>query len=106
MTSSKCQVAFLGVGAAAQPYLDALARRADVVLTAVCDVDRRAAEQTAAGWGAAVVPHAEGMFDSAPPDALWICLPPHLQTSAVQQAAQRRIPFFIVPPGATDFSGA
>src|SRR5437763_14879272 len=95
-------VAFYGAGALAQPYLDALARRRDARVVALCDLDRRAAEQTAAGWGARVFLSYQAMLQEAAPDALWVCVPPALQGDVLLQAAARRIPFFVVPPGAAD----
>jgi predicted dehydrogenase len=100
------RLAFYGAGPLAQPYLDALARRADVQVTAVCDLDRRAAEQTAAGWGAQVFLSYEAMLEEAAPEALWVCVPPHLQGDVLLRAAERRIPFFVLPPGADSFERA
>jgi predicted dehydrogenase len=99
-------LAFYGAGDLAEPYLDALRARPDVQLRAVCDVDRRAAEQTAAGWGAQVVLSYEAMLRDVEPDALWVCVPPHLQGDVLLNAALRRIPFFVVPPGAVDYERA
>jgi predicted dehydrogenase len=99
-------IAFYGAGREAQPYLQALARRADVTVTAVCDPDRRAAEQTAAGWGAQVFADYETMLPAVQPDALWVCLPPHLQGEVLPKAAELRIPFFVEPPGALDYERA
>jgi predicted dehydrogenase len=106
MTQRCFQVGFFGVGAPAQPYLEALARRPDVALTAVCDPERRAAEQTAAGWGARVFPQYEMLLDEGRPEALWICVSPRLQDGAVQQAIERQVPFFCVPPGAASIESA
>jgi predicted dehydrogenase len=99
-------LAFYGAGPAAQPYLDALARRADVAVTAVCDLDRRAAEQTAAGWGAQVFLSYEAMLEEAAPAALWVCVPAHLQGDVILRAAESRIPLFIAPPGAASYERA
>ncbi len=99
-------VAFYGAGPLAQRYLDVLARRPDVDVAAVCDLDRRAAEQTAAGWGARVYLSYEAMLEEATPDALWICVPPHLQGDVLLRAAERGIPFFVEPPGAVDHARA
>jgi predicted dehydrogenase len=100
------KLAFFGAGPLAEPYLDALRRRRDVQVTAVCDLDRRAAEQTAAGWSARVFLSYEAMLEEAQPDALWVCVPAQLQGDVLLRAAQRRIPFFVVPPGAVDFEHA
>ena len=93
-------IAFYGAGEQARPYLDALARRPDVRLCGVCDLDRRAAEQVAAGWEAQVFLSYEAMLQDACPDALWVCVAPHLQGDVLLRAAEQRIPFFVDPPGA------
>jgi predicted dehydrogenase len=99
-------LAFYGAGDLARPYLDALGRRPDVQVTAVCDVDRRAAEQTAAGWGARVYLSYEAMLEEARPDALWVCVTPSLQGDVLLRAAERGVPFFVEAPGAVDFGRA
>jgi predicted dehydrogenase len=99
-------VAFYGAGERARPYLDALARRADVRVAAVCDLDRRAAEQSAAGWGAQVFLSYEAMLNEARPDALWVCVAPHLQGDVLLKAAEQAVPFFVEPPGAMDYERA
>jgi predicted dehydrogenase len=100
------EVAFYGAGPLARPYLEALGRRPDVHVQAVCDVDRRAAEQTAAGWGARVFLSYEAMLEEAAPNALWVCVPPHLQGDVILRAAERAIPFFVEPPGAVTYERA
>jgi myo-inositol 2-dehydrogenase / D-chiro-inositol 1-dehydrogenase len=97
------RVAFYGAGEQARPYLDALARRADVQLAGVCDPVRRAAEQVAAGWGAPVFLDADSLLEQALPDALWVCVPPDLQRDVIRKAATRRTPFFVDPPGAPNY---
>jgi predicted dehydrogenase len=99
-------VAFFGVGRQAQPYLQALARRPDIAVTAVCDHDRRAAEQTAASWGAQVFLTYEALLQEARPQALWVCVAPDGQGDVIQQATELRIPFFIEPPGALNYERA
>src|SRR5438046_6849758 len=95
-------LAFLGAGPLAEPYLDALRPRHDVNVTAVCDSDRRAAEQVAAGWGAKVFLNYEALLRESQPDALWICVPSHLQGDVLLKAIERQIPFFVCRPGAAD----
>src|SRR5262249_6226487 len=99
-------IAFYGAGEAARPYLDALARRGDVQLVGVCDLDRRSAEQVAAGWGAPVFLRSEAMLQEISPDALWVCVPPSLQGDVLPRAVEKRVPFFVQPPGATDHERA
>jgi predicted dehydrogenase len=100
------KLAFYGAGDQARPYLEALGRRSDVQVTAVCDLDRRAAEQTAAGWGARVYLSYEAMLEEARPDALWVCVAPPLQGDVLLKAAGRGIPFFVEAPGAVDYERA
>lgn len=99
-------IAFHGCGPRARPYLDALARRADVKLAAVCDIERRCAEQVAAGWGASVYLGYEALLDETTLDALWVCVPPHLQGNVLKKAIERKLPFFVEPPGAMDYEHA
>jgi predicted dehydrogenase len=99
-------VAFYGAGERAQPYLAALAQRSDVQVTALCDVDRRAAEQSAVGWGARVYLSYEAMLQEARPDVLWVCVAPHLQGDVLLRAVEQSIPFFVEPPGAMNFERA
>src|SRR4051812_39587564 len=98
--------AFYGTGERAQPYLRALARRADVRVTAVCDPDRRAAEAVAAGWGAGVFASGEAMLREARPDVLWACAPPHRLGDVLLRAVEQGVPFFVEPPGAPDYAAA
>jgi predicted dehydrogenase len=99
-------LAFYGAGDRARPYLVALGQNPNVQVAAVCDLDRRAAEQTAAGWHAQVYLSYEAMLEEVRPDALWICVPPHLQGDVILKAAERNIPFFVEAPGAVDYQRA
>jgi len=99
-------VAFYGAGARARLYLDALARRSDIQVAAVCDLDRRAAEQSAAGWGARVFLSYEAMLEEVLPDALWVCVAAPLQGDVLLRAAAQGVPFFVEPPGAMDHERA
>jgi predicted dehydrogenase len=100
------RVAFYGAGEQARPYLDALARRADVQLVGVCDPVRRAAEQVAAGWGAPVFVSVDDLLEQGLPDALWVCVSADSQGDILRKAATRRIPFLVDPPGAATFESA
>src|SRR5213082_2852187 len=100
------RIAFYGVGDRARPYLNALSRRRDLSVAGVCDLDRRAAEQVAAGWEAQVFLSYEAMLQDASPDALWVCVPPHLQGDVLLRAVEQRVPFFVAAPGAMDHDRA
>lgn len=100
------QLAFIGAGALAEPYLDALRSRRDIALAGVCDSDRRTAEQVAAGWGARVFADAVSLLRDLRPDAVWVCLPARQQGEVMLRVAEAKVPFFAVPPGAVDFERA
>jgi predicted dehydrogenase len=46
------------------------------------------------------------MLQEVRPEALWICVDPHLQGDVILKAAELGIPFFVEPPGAMDFARA
>jgi predicted dehydrogenase len=98
------RIAFFGAGDEAQPYLRALSRRADVEMMGICDADQRAAEEIAAGWGARVHADPTALLGEAP-EAAWICTQ-FRQGELALECAQRRIPFFVIPPGSSDFERA
>ncbi len=100
------EIAFYGAGSRAQSYLDVLARRTDAKVVAVCDVERRLAEQVAAGWQAQVYLSYEAMLRERRLDAIWICVAPHLQGDVILRAVEARVPFFVEPPGAIDYERA
>lgn len=100
------KVAFYGTGSRAQPYLNSLQRVPGVELTSVCDLDRHSAGAAAVPWNARVFLSYEAMLDETRPDALWVCVEPQLQSDVIVKAAELKIPFFILPPGAIDFEHA
>lgn len=99
------RIAFYGVGERAEPYLRMLARRPGIDVIGIWDNDLRIAEETAVGWKARVQPDAAALLADAP-EAVWICAPASHQGDMALQCAQRRIPFFAVPPGCVDFERA
>jgi predicted dehydrogenase len=99
-------IAFYGAGERARPYLDALGQRRDVEVVAICDLERRTAEQVAAGWQARVFLSYEAMLGETRPDALWVCVEPALQGDVLLRAIELGIPFFVEPPGAVDYERA
>jgi predicted dehydrogenase len=99
-------VAFCGVGDLARPYLQALGQRTDVQVSAVHDIDPRAAEQVASRWGAKVVADVPSLLRGSDVQAVWICTPAHEQGEILEQVVAQRLPFFIEPPGAQDYAQA
>src|SRR5262245_7618673 len=104
--SKPLAVAVFGVGPPAQPYLAALQNRNDVLVIAVGDADPNAAVEAAAVWSARVWPDPEPMLKEEAPEALFAFAPPQQLGSALELAARQRIPFFVVPPGVSDWPAA
>lgn len=100
------QLAVYGADELAEPYLNLLARRADVRIRAVCDPLPRLAEQAAAAWGARVHAHYATMLREEKPDALLVAVPARALGDVLIQAAAHRIPFLVEPPGAVDWDSA
>jgi predicted dehydrogenase len=106
LVDMETRIAFFGTGELARPYLRALSKRTDVRVVGVCDPDPRTAAEAASGWAAKVYPHFEPMLKETSPDALWVCVPPRMQSDVLRLAADLRIPFFVEPPGAANFDAA
>jgi myo-inositol 2-dehydrogenase / D-chiro-inositol 1-dehydrogenase len=82
------RVAIIGAGWIAADHLAALAKRPDVQVAAVCDIDRTRAERLAPA-GAAVYERWEDALEREAPDAVWVCTPPltHVEPTVAALAA-------------------
>jgi myo-inositol 2-dehydrogenase/D-chiro-inositol 1-dehydrogenase len=90
------RVGILGAGWIAADHAAMLARRDDVEVVAVCDLDRDRAEQLASG--AAVYERWQELLDRERPDALWVCLPPLLHREPTVAALGRGIHVYLEKP--------
>src|SRR5215472_749148 len=89
----------LGAGWIGQRHAEALARRGDVVVTAVCDLDTgRAARVAELAGGARVFADWREMLDGADLDALWICTPPRAHAAPAVAALDRGLPLYLEKP--------
>ncbi|MDA8286125.1 MAG: Gfo/Idh/MocA family oxidoreductase [Actinomycetota bacterium] len=91
-------VAVVGAGWMAGQHLKELARRDDVEIRGVCDVDRARAEAAAAPHGARAFDHWAGMLDAVQPDAVWVCTPPATHVEVALGALDRGLPVYLEKP--------
>jgi predicted dehydrogenase len=91
------RIGILGAGWIAADHAAVLAKRADVEVVAVCDLDRARAEQLAPA-GAAVYERWEELVDGEPVDALWVCLPPLHHREPTIAALRRGIHVYLEKP--------
>ena len=91
------RIGILGAGWIAADHAAVLAKRDDVEVVAVCDLDRSRAEQLAPE-GAAVYERWEELVDGEPVDALWVCLPPLHHREPTIAALRRGIHVYLEKP--------
>jgi predicted dehydrogenase len=89
---TKLRVAVIGAGGIGGTHLRAYAAWPDLCeVVALADVDRAAAEEKAAPFGAGVYTDAVAMLDDVRPDAVSICTPPKLHLPLAEAVAARGI---------------
>jgi myo-inositol 2-dehydrogenase / D-chiro-inositol 1-dehydrogenase len=86
----------IGAGWIGRRHAETLARRDDVTVAAVCDVDEDRAAQVANG--ARVFSDWREMLDGAALDALWICTPPRAHVGPAVAALDRGLPVYLEKP--------
>jgi myo-inositol 2-dehydrogenase/D-chiro-inositol 1-dehydrogenase len=91
-------VAVIGAGKMATTLMDCLDGIDGVELTAVCDIDREAAEREANPQGAAVFTDHEELFELLEFDVLFLAIPPFAYTNQPTLAAERGIDLFVEKP--------
>lgn len=88
----------IGSGGISRVHLEILKKHSDVVVAAICDIDRSAAEQKAEQFGGNVYEDFEVMLEKADLDAVWLCTPPHIRRGPLFACADRNIPVFCEKP--------
>ncbi|HZR95604.1 MAG TPA: Gfo/Idh/MocA family oxidoreductase [Gaiellaceae bacterium] len=91
------RVALIGAGWIARDHLDALAKRPDVEVAAVCDVDRGRAEQLAPA-GAEVHTDWRELLDADELGAVWVCVPPLAHREVATGALERGLHVYLEKP--------
>ena len=90
------RVGILGAGWIAADHAAALAKRDDVEIAAVCDLDLGRAGRLAEG--AAVYEHWRDLLDRERPDAVWVCLPPLAHREPTIAALERGVHVYLEKP--------
>lgn len=100
------KIAFIGTGGIATAHADGLCKRNDVQFVGAFDVAPERAKSFAGQYGGAPYAGMARMLDAARPDAVWVCLPPHVHGEAELALAARRIPFLVEKPIANSMETA
>jgi myo-inositol 2-dehydrogenase / D-chiro-inositol 1-dehydrogenase len=91
------RIGLAGAGWIAAEHASVLARREDVEVVAVCDLERSRAEGIAPP-GAAIYERWEELLDQEPIDALWVCLPPLAHREPTVEALRRGVHVYLEKP--------
>jgi predicted dehydrogenase len=100
------RVGFIGAGGIASRHLGNLISFDDVQVVAVADPALERAQAQAARCEAHVYSDYLHMLDQEQLDALYICVPPFAHGELEMAAIERRLPFFVEKPLATDLATA
>jgi predicted dehydrogenase len=92
------RVGFVGAGAIAQRHLGVLAKRGDVEVAAVCDLDTQRAQAAADLTGATAHADWQSMLDGVHLDALFVCTPPANHAEPAVAAIGRGVPVYLEKP--------
>lgn len=96
------RIGFIGVGGIAQHHMNQFKEIPEVEIVVVYDVNREAAEKTAAALGARAADSVDQVMDKREIDAVYICTPQFARGELEVMAAQRGIPFFAEKPLGVD----
>jgi myo-inositol 2-dehydrogenase / D-chiro-inositol 1-dehydrogenase len=88
----------VGAGWIGQQHADALARRDDIAVTAVCDTDPRRAAAVATASGAQTFADWRQLLETAPLDAVWVCTPPRHHAGPAVTSLERGLALYLEKP--------
>jgi myo-inositol 2-dehydrogenase/D-chiro-inositol 1-dehydrogenase len=91
-------VGFVGVGAVAQHHLSFIAKRDDVSVVAVGDLDERRARSVADATGATAYEDWRSMLNGEELDAVFVCTPPEAHAEPTVAALRAGIPVYVEKP--------
>ena len=92
------RVGLVGAGCSGRAHLECLARTAEAQVVAVCDTDRKRAEEAAAPFGAAAHINFRTLLEAQRLDAVFVCTPPFARGELEIAAARAGIHLFVDPP--------
>jgi predicted dehydrogenase len=88
----------IGAGWIGRRHAETLARRDDVAVSAVCDIDLRRARDVAAGSGGEAFSDWQEMLDRVPLDAVWVCTPPRAHAEPAVASLERGLALYLEKP--------
>lgn len=99
MASGKLSIAVAGAGSFGREHLAALARRDDVAIAGVADINREAAEAASQRFGAErTFTDSVAMLDALGLDGLVVATPGHTHVALATAALERNIPVLLEKP--------
>jgi myo-inositol 2-dehydrogenase / D-chiro-inositol 1-dehydrogenase len=105
-TPSRLTAGIIGAGWIGRQHAEGLARREDVVVGAVCDVDTARASALGESFGAEVFADWQEMLDAGGLDMLWVCTPPRSHRAPAVAAFELGIPVYLEKPVARTLEDA
>lgn len=105
-TNDKLEVAVIGTGNISSAHLRELAEFKDVEITALCDVDEKAARAKSEMYGGEVFTDHEAMLDAVTPDAVFVFTPQTVREEPLAACARRKVPVLCEKPPARDMETA
>jgi myo-inositol 2-dehydrogenase / D-chiro-inositol 1-dehydrogenase len=96
----------VGAGWIGQQHAETLARRDDISVAAVCDLDAGRAAAVAADSGAEVFADWRQMLETAALDAVWVCTPPRAHAGPAITALDLGLPLYLEKPIARSLDDA
>jgi myo-inositol 2-dehydrogenase/D-chiro-inositol 1-dehydrogenase len=88
----------VGAGWIGQQHAETLARRDDIAVAAVCDLDAGRAAAVAAASGAEVFADWRQMLDQAALDTVWVCTPPRAHAGPAVTALDLGLALYLEKP--------
>jgi len=88
----------IGAGWIGQRHAETLARRDDVTVRAVCDLDPRRAREVAAVSGGAAFSDWQEMLDQVSLDGVWVCTPPRAHAGPAVACLERGLALYLEKP--------
>ncbi len=92
------RVGRVGAGGSGRAHLECLAKNPEAQVVAVCDTDRRRAEEAAAPFGASAHINFRTLLEAQRLDAVFVCTPPFARGELEVAAARAGIHLFVDPP--------
>lgn len=103
---NRMRIGFIGAGGIAGRHFRNLLQFKDVQIAAIADPLPGRAQDLAEQANARPYRNAREMLDRETLDAIYICIPPFAHGAPEQSAIERRLPFFVEKPLATDWKTA